>query len=127
MDKIKLLSYLTAFISLVSVAGYLLLRGILPSSSVSGLFAIPLFFWLLYASALAMVKLPSDAKGFAKFMMGFKAAKMFLSLVAVTAMAFLMKGNAIVVMFGFFAFYTIMLVAESLLLLNLKKKYRINK
>ena len=87
----------------------------------AGLFAVPLFFWLLYASALAVVKLPLDAKGFAKFLLGFKAAKIFLSLVAVTAMAFLMKENAIVVMFGFFAFYTIMLVAESLLLMNLKK------
>lgn len=122
MDKIKLLSYLTAFMSLVSVVGYLLLRGILPSRNVSGLFVIPLFFWLLYASALAIVKLPSDAKGFAKFMMGFKVVKMFLSLVAVTAMAFLMERNAIVVMYSFFAFYTIMFVVEILLLLNLKKK-----
>lgn len=121
MGKIKLLLFLTVFISLVSVAGCLLLHCISPSCTLAGLFAVPLFFWLLYASALAVVKLPLDAKGFAKFLMGFKAAKIFLSLVAVTAMAFLMKENAIVVMFGFFAFYTIMLVAESLLLMNLKK------
>lgn len=121
MNKIKLFFFLTLLIALLAAAGYYVAGLFSPSFSVAAFIPVPLFFWGLYSAALAYVKFPLDNGGFTKFFMGFKALKVFLSLVAALLLMFLAKDNSEVSVMAFFAFYMVMLIAESLFLVSIKK------
>lgn len=126
INKLKLLSSLTALILLLSVAGYYVISGLFTDYNLCGLFVVPFFYWVLYAIALALVRDSFSIKGLTKFVMAFKVVKMFLSLIAVTIVSFLMKADAVIIMFYFFIFYTVMLVMESLFLMKYKENFKAN-
>ena len=124
MNKIKIFSILSIIVLLIAVAGQSIVWRFAPSASATALLPVPIFFWSLYSVALLSLKSPCSADSLAKFILGFKAAKIFLALVAVAVMAFLMRGEALAIVLYFFGFQTIMLVVESIFLLNIKKKTR---
>lgn len=124
MDKKKLLIGTTAIVLLLALVGYLVMTVLCMECGLWMQIAVPVFFWIFYSTAILVVKNPADTSAFARMMLGFKAAKMFFSLVAVTVMAFVLRKNAIAVLLYFFAFSSIMLVVESFYLIRLKKKYR---
>ena len=124
MNKVKTFSILSLIVLLIAVAGQGVVCCFAPSASAAALLPVPLFFWSLYSVALLSQKSPCSSDSLAKFILGFKAAKIFLALVAVAVMAFLMRGEALVIVLYFFGFQTVMLVVESLFLLNIKKKTR---
>ena len=124
MNKKNLLIGTTAIVLLLAVVGHLVMSVLCLECSLWMQIAVPAFFWIFYSTAILVVENPADTSAFAKMMLGFKAAKMFFSLVAVTAIAFVLRKNAIAVLIYFFAFSSILLVAESFYLIRLKKKYR---
>ena len=124
MNKVKTFYILSLIVLLIEVAGQGVVCCFAPSASAATLLPVPLFFWGLYSVALLSLKSPCSSDSLAKFILGFKAAKIFLALVAVAVMAFLMRDEALVIVLYFFGFQTVMLVVESLFLLNIKKKTR---
>lgn len=122
MNKKRLLSGVTLLILLIAITGYIVTSVLSLSCNVWIQFAVPVYFLLFYSSAILLVDSSVDSSRFAKILLCFKAVKIFFSLMAVTIMAFIFRESAMALLVNFLVYFLIMLVAESLYLVGLKKK-----
>lgn len=78
----------------------------------------PLYFWLLYAVAILFF---SKKGNMVQAFMVFKGVKMFATMVIAFALAFVLRSSAKELMVYFLLYYIIMLVAESAILMYIRK------
>ena len=122
MNKIKTITILVAMLLLMAVAGEVLLGVLFQEYAGKAHLAVPLFFMALYATPVAVIPQPVDAKQFIKQFMVFKTLKMVLSIGALLAMCFLFREQATVVLVNFLIYSFVMMVVENVYVFGLKKK-----
>ncbi len=120
MSKLKTIIILTAVVCVL----FFLVEGILlnffPSYVFKGHIMIPVFFWLLYVLAIVPLSPGMRVMKLTRYILGFKAVKMFLSMLVVLVGAFVMRSQLVSVVFVFMFYYMIMLVPESLFFMYIK-------
>lgn len=116
MDKIRLLSIFTAFISLIVLADGVLAAYLYPEHDSVIRYAVPLFFWLLYSAVIIVFKKGIDSENAVKYMMYFKGGKMFLTLSSMFVLAFLFRDSAKEIVITFFVYYILLLLPETMFL-----------
>ena len=120
MSKLKTIIILTAVVCVL----FFLVEGILliffPSYVFKGHIMIPVFFWLLYVLAIVSLSPGMRVMKLTRYILGFKAVKMFLSMLVVLVGAFVMRSQLVSVVFVFMFYYMIMLVPESLFFMYIK-------
>lgn len=120
MSKLKTIIILTAVVCVL----FFLVEGILlnffPSYVFKGHIMIPVFFWLLYVLAIVSLSPGMCVMKLTRYILGFKAVKMFLSMLVVLVGAFVMRSQLVSVVFVFMFYYMIMLVPESLFFMYIK-------
>ncbi|MBQ8543251.1 MAG: hypothetical protein IJ436_07250 [Bacteroidaceae bacterium] len=118
---LKILMVVTSIIFFMVVIGELFISNCFPQYTFKGHLAIPLYFWLLYLLAAMFVQAPMTAVEYTKFLIGFKALKMFVSMVFITALAFFMREQVVAIVFNFIIYYLLLLVPECLYSIYIKK------
>lgn len=121
MDKIRLLSIFTAFISLIVLADGVLVAYLYPEHDSAIRYAVPLFFWLLYSAVIIVFKKGIDSENAVKYMMYFKGGKMFLTLSSMFVLAFLFRDSAKEIVITFFVYYILLLLPETMFLASKNK------
>lgn len=118
MNKIKNISILTAAIVVIAVivrcAASLFLESVSPL-----LWVAPVYFWLLYASAIMLFK--ESGKLLNGFLL-FKGVKMLVTMVLIFALAFVYRPHVLEIVLSFLVYYMLLLVAESSMLLFIRKR-----
>lgn len=122
MNRITLLSIFTAYISLLAVADSLLVGSLLPQYDSLVRYAVPVYFWVLYAAVLLMLKKGTGNDAIAKYLMFFKGGKMLLTMVAMLLLAFIFRDSAKGVIITFFVYYIALLLPESILVARVRKE-----
>ena len=95
-----------------------------PQRGFIGNWVISLYFLFLYVGASMFVHQGMSSAEFTRFFIGFKAAKMFFSLLFVAISAFLMRDNVQPFLFNFFAYYLLLLIPECAYCIYMKKHIR---
>ena len=121
MNKIKVLLYLSVLILALFLLGELCMAFFFPLYSSAARYIIPLFYWGLYSVAIILVKFPFSGKSAPKYIMAFKAAKIFLALMLLAILAFVFRSQAMAVIINFLAFSMILLVVETIAMLYMKR------
>ena len=80
---------------------------------------IPVYFWIIYAVALALFD--NDGKSANTFLL-FKGFKMLLTMMLMFALAFVFRSHIVQLITYFLVYFLILLVAESSFLLYIKKR-----
>jgi hypothetical protein len=122
MNKIKTILILFAMLSLMTVAGEVLLAVLFKGYAGKAHLVVPAFFLALYAVPVAVMSPPVDAKQFFKQYFIFKSLKLVLSLGAMLALCFIFEGQTTGVLINFLIYCLVMLVIENVYVLNLKNK-----
>ena len=120
MGRIKLLSVLTAYICLLVLVCGLIAGAVLPQHDTALLYAVPAYFWLLYAAVVMALKRGLGSETAARYLMLFKGAKMLLTMVVMFVMAFLFRENAKEIILLFFVYYIALLLPESIFVAKMK-------
>lgn len=120
MNRIKAISCFSALILALFVLGEFCIGAFFPEYSSAARYIIPIFYWVLYFVAIIMMR-PLDVASAPKYIMAFKAAKIFLSLMLLAIIAFVFRSQAIGVIVNFLAFSMVMLVAETVAMLYIKR------
>ena len=68
-----------------------------------------------------------NAGEFTRFLMGFKAVKMFVSMLFITALAFFMRQHVVAIVFNFIVYYLLLLVPECMYSIYAKKHIKKSK
>lgn len=111
-----------ALLLLFAVAGKILLMYLFPLHDCSAYWYIPSFFVGFYAVTFAVVLgSKSGLRKFAGKYLAFKAVKLLVTLVFMLLMIFLFREDAKVVLLSFLAFYLLMMIPETLVVLYIKK------
>ena len=119
MNKIKCISVLSAaMLLLVAIVEFAVSRFV--EGGMSRLYWVaPLFFWVFY---LVAILLSNKKTNTSQFFLAFKGAKMFVTMVLAFALAFIIRSEAKGLIIYFLIYYMILLVAESVVLLAVRKK-----
>lgn len=125
MNKIKVLLYLSVLILALFLLSELCIAFFFPLYSSAARYIIPLFYWGLYSVAIILVKFPFSGKSAPKYIMAFKAAKIFLSLMLLAMLAFVFRSQAMAVIINFLIFSMATLMIETIAMLYMKNR-RVN-
>ncbi len=122
MNRINALSIFTAYVCLLALADSLLVGTFLPQFDSVARFAVPLYFWLLYATVVLLLKKGLDSDTVAKYFMFFKGAKMLLTMIVMLVAAFIFRDSAKEIIVTFFVYYVALLLPESIYVARMRKK-----
>lgn len=119
MNKIKYISVLSAaMLLLVAIVEFVV--SLFVEGGMSQLYWVaPLFFWVFYVAAIL---LSNKTTNMSQFFLAFKGVKMFATMVLAFALAFIIRSEAKGLIIYFLIYYMILLVAESVVLLAVRKK-----
>lgn len=112
---------LTAIILVLSLLGEAFMALCFPQYTFKDHWIVPLYFWIFYLGALLSLDTGMTGVAFTRYIIGFKAVKMFASVFFITIAAFLMRDNVLPVLFTFFVYYLLLLVPECAYSIYLKK------
>jgi hypothetical protein len=122
MDKRKTILAIVALLSLMTIAGEVLLAVLFKGYAGKAHLLVPLFFMALYAVPFAVMAQPADAKQFIRQFMVFKSMKLILSLAALLAMCFIFREQATGMLVTFLIYTFAMMVVENIYVFRLKKR-----
>lgn len=111
-DFIKKTLVITAIIVLIAVVAEAFMVMFFPQYTFKGHLLVPLYFLLFYVVTLFFVHSPMNAGEFTRFLIGFKAVKMFVSMLFITTLAFFMRQHVVAIVFNFIVYYLLLLVPE---------------
>lgn len=118
---LKFASAMTAILFFMVLVGEVFIVTLFPQYTFKGHLIVPLYFWLFYLISSFFVHLPMTAVEYTKFLIGFKAVKMFVSMLFITVLAFLMRDIVVAIVFNFIVYYLLLLVPECIYSMYLKK------
>ena len=122
MNKGKTILILIGLLLLMAAAGEMLLPVFFEGYTGKAHLAVPVFFFVLYATSVAVMDKPIDSKHFVKQFMIFKSLKLILSLGALLAMCLAFREQALGVLVNFLIYSFAMMIVENLYVFDLKKK-----
>lgn len=125
MNKIKVLLYLSVLILALFLLGELCMAFFFPLYNSAARYIIPLFYLAFYSVAIMVMPFPFSGKSAPKYIMAFKAAKIFLSLMLLAMLAFVLRSQAMAVIINFLIFSMAMLMIETIAMLYMKNR-RVN-
>ncbi len=120
-NRIKMALILVAAVLLIALVAEFFITLCFPAYLFNGHWVVPVYFLLLYLVALFAMPMRMSGKDFLKFFLGFKAAKMFVSLCFILVAAFVMRGQVPALAFNFLLYYLLLLVPECLYSMYYKK------
>lgn len=118
---------ITAIVFVIALVGEVVMATAFPQYTFKGHLFVPLYFWLFYILASFFVHTPMTATDYTKFLIGFKAVKMFVSMVFITALAFFMRQYVVAIVFNFILYYLLLLVPECAYCIYAKKHIKKSK
>ena len=122
MNKIKAISYFTLLMLVLFLLGELVIKVCFPHYNSVARYIIPLFYWVLYSVPILAVSSKMSATVTPKFIMAFKAVKIFLSLMLLALLAFAFRAQATGVIINFLFFSFVTLFFETVAMLYIKKR-----
>ncbi len=128
MNKfIKTSLVVTAIIVLIAVVAEAFIIMLFPQYTFKGHLFVPLYFLLFYVVTSFFVHRPMNAGEFTRFLIGFKAVKMFVSMLFITTLAFIMRQHVVAIVFNFIVYYLLLLVPECMYSIYAKKHIKKSK
>lgn len=124
---LKISLAVTVIIFLFTLVGEVFMATVFPQYAFRGHLFVPLYFWIFYLVAAFIAHRPMTAIDFTKFLIGFKAVKMFVSMVFITALAFFMRQYVVAIIFNFIVYYLLLLVPECAYAIYAKKHIKKSK
>lgn len=124
---LKISFAVTAVIFLLTLVGEVFMATVFPQYAFRGHLFVPLYFWLFYLVAAFFAHRPMTAVEFTKFLIGFKAVKMFVTMLFITALAFFMRQYVVAIVFNFIVYYLLLLVPECAYSIYAKKHIKKSK
>ena len=121
MNKINIISIFTAYMCLLAIADSLLVGTLLPQSDSVARYAVPVYFWLLYATVVLLLKKGLDGDTVAKYFMFFKGVKMLLTMIVMLVAALIFRDSAKEIIVTFFVYYVALLLPESIFVARMRK------
>lgn len=109
---LKISLAVTVIIFSLTLVGEVFMATVFPQYAFRGHLFVPLYFWIFYLVAAFFAHRPMAATDYIKFLIGFKAVKMFVSMVLITALAFFMRQYVVAIVFNFIVYYLLLLVPE---------------
>lgn len=92
-----------------------------PQAGFEAHWAVALYFWLFYSVAVMFVNNRMTGVGFTRYFIGLKAAKLFVSLLFVVALAYMARERMLAAVVNFFVYYMLLLVPECAFGIYMKK------
>lgn len=119
---LMMLSLFFLLLLILAAVGKMVLMGLFPLYDCSAYWFVPSFFVGFYTVTFAVL-LGSSVKRrkFAEKYLAFKAVKLLITLAFMLVMLFVFRENAKVILLMFLAFYLLMMIPETLLVLYIKK------
>lgn len=124
---LKISLAVTVIIFLLTLVGEVFMATVFPQYAFRGHLFVPLYFWIFYLVAAFFAHRPMTAMDYTKFLIGFKAVKMFVSMVFITALAFFMRQYVVAIVFNFIVYYLLLLVPECAYAIYAKKHIKKSK
>ena len=121
MNRINALSIFTAYVCLLALADNLLVGTLLPQSDSVARYAVPVYFWLLYATVVLLLRKGLESDTVTKYFMFFKGAKMLLTMIVMLVAAFIFRDSAKEIIVTFFVYYVALLLPESIFVARMRK------
>lgn len=118
---LKTVLSITAIVLVIVLVGEVVMATAFPQYTFKGHLFVPLYFWLFYILASFFVHRPMTALEFTKLLIGFKAVKIFVSMLFITALAFFMRQYVVAIIFNFIIYYLLLLVPECAYCISVKK------
>ena len=118
---------ITAIVFVIALVGEVVMATVFPQFAFRGHLFVPLYFWIFYLVAAFFAHRPMTATDYTKFLIGFKAVKMFVSMVFITALAFFMRQYVVAIVFNFIVYYLLLLVPECAYAIYAKKHIKKSK
>lgn len=120
----KIVVALSAIMLFMTFVGEVVMHLFFSQYMFKGHLFIPLYFWFFYLLAAYFAHRPMSNMEFTRFLLGFKALKMFVSMVFVTLLAFFLRDEVVAIILNFAVYYLLLLVPECIYSIYLKKNIK---
>ena len=119
--KIKIVLLTTTLVLLVALFVEWVTSTCFPQLAFRGSWVVPLYYWLFYTAAFWFVTPSMTGAEFTRFIIGLKAAKIFISMLFAVALACLMRESVLPLVLNIIFYYLLLLVPECAYSIYMKK------